>query len=220
MLFILILVAVALLAMWLHTPGEPFIESEITKTASRLRSSEERLWRNPYKTWITTHYSDSGSGVSAIPFSTYPLKWKGKKIWPAAVHERDNKYLYHVLSVTFPDKSRAFVHVMDFCNRCDADCQNSVTIGGTKYKKPKYMLLDIHEDAFGSGGFKGKPRNVYNPKVKSIGVITPNQIKSLSKGLDVIDGKKRCNTKSIRKANCNNKKEKYFFGDYCSWTKA
>jgi hypothetical protein len=84
---------------------------------------------------------------------------------------------------------------------------------------PGYLLLDIHEKAFVSGGFKGKPRNVYNPTVKSIGVVRPNQIKSLKKGLDVIDGTKRCNTKSIRKANCKNEDGKYYFGDYCSWTK-
>jgi hypothetical protein len=33
-------------------------------------------------------------------FSAYPLSWKGKKIWPAAVHERDNKYLYHPRGAT------------------------------------------------------------------------------------------------------------------------
>ena len=216
-------VVVAILVIWFQTPGDPFIEADITKTASRLSSrassSDDRLWRNPKKTWITTHYDDTGSGVSSIPFAVYPLRWKGKTIWPAAVHERDNKYLYHVLSVTLPDKSKAFVHVMDFCNRCDKDCGNSVTIGGKKYTKPKYLLLDIHEKAFGSKGFKGSPRNTYNPKVKSVGVITPNQITSLSKGLYVIDGKKRCSRNTLRKTNCNDEEDKDFFGDYCRWAK-
>jgi hypothetical protein len=216
----LLLLGIAIVALLLHTINkESFLEMNLVKTSKTLRSSsDDRIWRNPSKTWISTHYSDTGSGSSAIPFSMYPLTWKGKTLFPAAVHERDNKYLYHVLAVTLPDGKKAFVHVMDFCNMCHDDCKSSVEINGRKYSKPQYLLLDIHEKAFESRGFGGKPRNSYNPKVASVGVLTPKEMKGLPKGVYFIDSTKRCNRSSMRRANCDNKKEKDFFGDYCSWS--
>lgn len=187
------------------------------RTIEGFFKTSTQLKRNPV--WLTTHYSDTGNGSSNIPFDIYPIKWKGKNVFPAAVHERDNQYLYHVLSVTFPDGGKGFVHVMDFCNRCHSDCKGTVEIGGNRYSKPNYLLLDIHEKAFGGKGIKGSPRNVYNPKVKSVGVLRPQNMKSkLPKdGRYFIDGTKRCKRGAIRDANCDNKKSAEFFGDYCAW---
>lgn len=222
--FILPLTLIAvILCLWMQSRPqvERFFESNLANQSSRITrsggSTDERMWRNPKNTWITTHFSDSGSGTSAIPFTAYPLTWKGKKVHAAAVHERDNRYLYHILAVTLSDGSRAYVHVMDFCNRCDGACKESVTINGRSYSKPNYLLLDIHESAFNSRGFSGKPRNTYNPSVKSVGVLTPNQIKGLPKKY-YVDGRKRCDRSSLRKADCNNNASKDDFSKYCSWS--
>jgi len=218
-LFVILIISVVLLLLHTVPEGDSFLTMDLVTNSFVLRSSsDERLWKSPSKTWISTHYSNTGSGSSGIPFNAYPLTWKGKIVFPAAIHERDNKYLYHILSVTLPDGKRAFVHVMDFCNRCHSDCKSSVEINGKKYSKPRYLLLDIHEKAFESRGFGGKPRNSYNPKIKSIGVLTPKEMKGLPKGVYYIDGKKRCNRSSLRKVNCNNNNEKDYFGDYCSWS--
>jgi len=174
--------------------------------------TQEPYTRSSGKTWITTNFNDTGAGMSGIPFDLYPITWKGKKIFPAAVHERDaGAYMYKIMKVKLPGKKNdAYLHINDVCNKCDAACRSSVQIGSKKYKKTDYRLLDIHEKAFGSGGFDGKPTNTYNPSVKVVGALKPDDIPSLPKGWYV----NRCKSGN-RSVNC--KAQPGEFGSYCSW---
>lgn len=170
--------------------------------------------RSGSQTWISTNFSDSGSGVTGVPFNIYPITWKGKKIFPAAVHERDaGSYLYKIMKVSLPGKKDAYVHIIDVCNKCDGPCRSSVEIAGKKYQKSRYRLLDIHTRAFDSDGFGGAPINSYNPSVKIVGVLRLQDIPKLPGGWYVTGCKS-----GERRVNCGNRSQAQDFGSYCSWT--
>jgi len=173
--------------------------------------------------WLVTHYSGGSSGASSIPFSSYPVNWKGKTVFPAAVHEKDHKYLYDVFEVTLHDGAKGYVHVMDFCNKCHGSCKDTVDVRGKTYRKTDHPLLDIHERAFKSG-FRGGPRNDAIPlkNVKKIGRMSPDEIQGLPQKW-YIDFQKGCRFKS-RDVNCNkdghtNKGRDDFSNEsgFCSW---
>lgn len=165
------------------------------------------------KTWISTYFDDTGTGVTGIPFNMYPITWKGKKLFPAAVHERDaGKYLYKIMRVTLPNAGSAYVHIVDVCNKCDGPCRSSVQIGTKKYNKASYNLLDIHAKAFQPGGFSGKPDNSYNPKVHIVGHLKSSAMK-LPSGWYITS----CKSGS-RQVNCGNRSQAQDFSKYCAWS--
>lgn len=198
----LVLLIVALMAL---LPGSPSCASDPSSSVciEHLRAK---------KPWVTTWFSDKGSTFTGIPMNKYPIKWKGKKLWPAAVHEKDHRYLYKVIKVKLPGVKRSsYLHISDICNKCDKECKTTVQIGNKKLKKQKYRLLDIHEKAFNNDGFRTRPDNFYDPSVKVVGVVRPGDIKGLKKDWYL----NKCNNGS-RKVNC--KQNPYDFSKYCEYS--
>jgi len=214
----LVVLALALvlvvLSTWNTIEGiAPFRSSKSRKGKKGKNRKNRRVTSGPSKTWLSTYFSDGGNGVTGVPFSMYPITWKGKKLFPAAVHERDaGKYLYKIMRVTLPKGGSAYVHIVDVCNKCDKECGSSVQIGGKSYNKMKYNLLDIHSKAFQSGGFSGKADNSYNPRVRIVGHLKRNKMK-LPKGWYITS----CRSGS-RQVNCGSTSQAQDFSKYCTWS--
>jgi hypothetical protein len=81
--------------------------------------------------------------LMGIQTSAYPLKFQGRNVWPAAVHQRDfSAHAHKVLEVFLGDKT-FLVHVADMCNANDSPCKTNPHANGN----PNF-LIDIHKSGW------------------------------------------------------------------------
>lgn len=84
--------------------------------------------------------------MMGIKVSAYPLKFNGRDVWPAAVHQRDfSSHMHKVLEVTLGSKI-FLVHVADMCNANDAPCKTNPYANGNNF------LIDIHKAGWHATG--------------------------------------------------------------------
>lgn len=78
--------------------------------------------------------------MMGIKVSAYPLKFQGRDVWPAAVHQRDfSSHMHKVLEVAMGSKT-FLVHIADMCNANDAPCKTNPHTHGN----PNF-LIDLHK---------------------------------------------------------------------------
>jgi hypothetical protein len=117
-----------------------------------------------------TKADDNGiglTGVDLFKYGTSGVKFQGKPVFPIAVHEKDSKMLYNVLSVKGNGIKPFLGHVVDVCNMTAGNCNDNVRRNGMSF------LVDIHKTAFDA---VGAGDNVLTGEYTTVGRIPPTDI--------------------------------------------
>lgn len=133
-LFLVVLLGAALLFLARRSPGRI-----------------ERA-RAPGRTTISFYGQDTQddngvgyAGVVLAAFGSTPLRWKGKRVYPVAVAQKDwTQYAYKVLRIRGKGLREIHGVVVDLCERGNANCDRNVR----KFN----FLIDVHRTGFGAIG--------------------------------------------------------------------
>lgn len=85
------------------------------------------------------------AGVTLKAFGTTPLRWRGSRVYPIAVAQKDwKRYAYKVLRISGPGLRPILGVVVDLCAANNSNCKNNV--------QTYNFLVDVHKTAFGAIG--------------------------------------------------------------------
>jgi hypothetical protein len=85
------------------------------------------------------------AGVTLAGFGSTPVMWKGTRVYPVAVAEKDwAQYAYKVLRISGKGVRTIYGVVVDACKRGNANCDKNV--------RTFNFLIDVHRTGFGAIG--------------------------------------------------------------------
>lgn len=147
--------------------------------SNRLESTSQKNMPGSGDDWKQTNISfygqnaadDNGEGfvgVKLFELGKSGLKFKGRNVYPVAVHhDHASKYLYHVLEVTSDKLKPGFLgYVVDICDRADSACKNVK-------KNDLNFLVDIHKTGFAAAGMSD---GLHIGKFRDVGVLPAKDI--------------------------------------------
>jgi hypothetical protein len=108
---------------------------------------------------------DNGIGFSGVvlkSFGTTPLRWRGSRVYPVAVAEKDwEKYAYKVLRISGAGLKPILGIVVDLCAAKNSNCKKNV--------KDYNFLVDVHKTGYAA---IGKSDDVFKGSFEVVGSIS------------------------------------------------
>jgi hypothetical protein len=108
------------------------------------------------------------AGVDLFRLGKAGLKFSGKPVYPAAVHQDHmGAFIYKVLYVTGSKIKPIYVYIVDACNSSQSVCNKNARADGNNF------LVDIHATGFQAAGASD---GILSGSYKVVGEIRPSEL--------------------------------------------